>query len=236
MAAFAIIASYLLGSIPFGLLIVRWLKGVDVRQVGSGNIGATNAARAAGRGAGIAVFLLDGGKGALAAASMPALGRALFGTEPTRIGPEALAVACACAAVAGHCFSLFLGFRGGKGVATGCGALLALDPRLFLAGGLVWLATMLLTRWVSLASMAMGLAFPIAAWWLGGPARTPHTLGTALLAILILARHRSNIMRLVAGTEPKAFSKRTRASDAPTAPRPPGTPAAAARTKDPDHG
>jgi glycerol-3-phosphate acyltransferase PlsY len=102
---------------------------------------------------------------------------------------------------------VWLRFKGGKGVATGCGALVAVDPWIWLLGGAVWLAVLATSRMVSLASLAMGLAFPIAAWW-----RTRElepTIGAALLALLILVRHRSNMARIMAGTEPKVFSKRT---------------------------
>ncbi len=211
-APLALAASYLLGSIPFGLVVVRLLKGIDLRTVGSGNIGATNAGRAAGRGAGLAVFALDCAKGGLAAGWLAPWCAALLGesARPQFLDPFALAAACGGAAVVGHCFPVYLGFQGGKGVATGCGALLALDARIFLIGGAVWLVSMVATRLVSLASILMGLAFPVAAWFLGGPARDAHLVGTVLLASLILVRHRSNIMRIAKGTEPKAFAKRAR--------------------------
>ena len=213
-APLALEAAYLLGSIPFGLLVVRLVKGIDLRTIGSGNIGATNAARAAGRGAGLAVFALDCAKGALAAGWLAPWCAAILGetARPQILDSYGLAVACGGAAVVGHCFPVYLGFRGGKGVATGCGALLALDARIFLWGGALWLLCMAATRLVSLASILMGLAFPIAAWFLGGPARNAHLVGTLLLASLILVRHRSNIMRIVKGTEPKAFAQRSRAS------------------------
>lgn len=196
----AVAASYLVGAIPSGLVLVRLIKGVDVRSVGSGNIGATNAARAGGRGMGLLVFVCDLAKGWVAPAVLAAqLGRA---------GDVRLAVLCGVAAVLGHCFPVYLGFKGGKGVATACGAMLAFDWRIVLAGGAVWIATVAATRYVGLASILMVAAFPAAAWWLGGEARAELALGAGLLAVLILMRHRSNISRMLSGTEPKMGARR----------------------------
>lgn len=196
----AIALSYLVGSIPFGLVLVRLVMGIDIRSVGSGNIGATNAARAGGRALGLTVFLCDFAKGWLAPA--------VLARELGRAGDDRLAVACGAAAVLGHCFPLYLRFRGGKGVATGCGALVALDPRIFLAGGAVWIATAAATRYAGLASILMGVAFPVAAWWLAGEKRPELVWGAGLLTVLILLRHRSNISRMLAGTEPRMGAKR----------------------------
>jgi len=200
----AVAVSYLVGAIPFGLVLVRLFKGIDIRSVGSGNIGATNAARAGGRGLGALVFLCDLGKGWVAPA--------VFAPWLATAGDDVAAVACGAAAVLGHCFPVWLRFRGGKGVATGCGALVALEPLIFLAGGAVWLATVAATRYVGLASILMGVAFPVAAWFLVGEARPALVWGAALLTVLILARHRSNISRMRAGTEPKMGAKRREAS------------------------
>lgn len=196
----AIALSYLIGSIPFGLVLVRLVKGIDIRDVGSGNIGATNAARAGGRGLGLAVFFCDLAKGWIAPA--------LFAAQLGRAGDDRLAVACGAAAVLGHCFPLYLRFRGGKGVATGCGALVALDYRVFLAGGAVWILSAAATRYAGLSSILMGAAFPLAAWWLLGDTRPEVAVGAVLLTALILLRHRSNISRMLAGTEPKMGTKR----------------------------
>jgi acyl phosphate:glycerol-3-phosphate acyltransferase len=198
----AIVASYLLGSVPFGLVFVRLVKGIDIRTVGSGNIGATNAARAGGRTLGVLVFLCDLLKGWVAPA--------IFATRlaPWTIGEpgDLTAVACGAAAVLGHCFPIYLRFKGGKGVATGCGALIALDPQTFVWGAAVWIATVALTRYAGLASILMGCTFPVAAWLLFGPSRPELTLGALLLTVLILVRHRSNIARMLAGTEPRMFA------------------------------
>lgn len=181
-----LLVSYLLGAVPFGLVLCRLVKGVDLRTVGSGNIGATNAMRVLGTPLGLLAFALDVGKGYAPAA--------LLGE-----GDPTLQVACGAAAVLGHVFPVYLRFRGGKAVATGAGVLLALEPMILVASGLVWVALLLLFGFVSVSSMAMGLAFPLSAWWLG---ESPVVVGGAAgLTVLILVRHRSNISRLLAGEE-----------------------------------
>ncbi len=201
----ALLACYLVGSIPFGLVLVRLVKGIDLRTVGSGNIGATNAMRAAGKPVGLAVFVLDFAKGWVAVWGFAGL---VAGQEPLSWA----ATACGALSVLGHCFPVWLSFAGGKGVATGCGALVAMDPRIWVVGGAVWLVALGLGRMVSLASIAMGLAFSVAAWFL--TQRVEPTVGAALLALLILVRHRSNMSRIVAGTESKIGSKRAAAPGA----------------------
>ncbi|MCC6409106.1 MAG: glycerol-3-phosphate 1-O-acyltransferase PlsY [Planctomycetes bacterium] len=196
----AVLAAYLLGAVPFGLVVAR-AKGIDLRTVGSGNIGATNAMRALGKPLGIAVFLLDVAKGALPV---------LLCWRPFELQGDArlsLQLLCGTAAVLGHCFPVYLRFKGGKGVATGCGALIALDYVVFLGGGAVWLATFYGLRYVGLASITMGLSFPLIAWWRGHAVQL--IVATALLTLLIVVRHRSNIARMLAGTEPKAGAKKT---------------------------
>jgi len=203
-AALALLSSYLLGAVPFSWLFVRVLKGVDLRTIGSGNIGATNAMRVLGRPLGVVAFLCDFGKGLVPVAFIaPALGPTL--SSGAHIQSGWLQVLCGAAAVAGHVWPVYLGFKGGKAVATGCGAVTGIDPWLFLAGGLVWLAVLSLTRFVSLASLAMGLTFPVAAAVRMSPARygPEVVVGTGALALLILLRHRSNLKRLAAGTEPR---------------------------------
>ncbi len=204
----ALLASYLLGAVPFGLVLARVVKGIDLRTVGSGNIGATNAMRALGKPLGSAAFLLDFAKGAvpvvLFAPWMGPSPASLFGPA----GPPLLsAVLCGAAAVLGHCFPVYLGFRGGKGVATACGAIVAIDWPVFVIAGLVWLAFAFTLRYVSLASLAMGVTFPIVAF-----ARKPDApafiAGCAALSALIIVRHRDNVARLLDGTEPRIGAKR----------------------------
>ncbi len=202
-------ASYLLGSIPFGFVLSKLLKGVDLRSIGSGNIGATNAMRVLGKPLGVLVFLLDAAKGAAA----------ILVLVPLVARPEAAtqtAVLCGTAAVLGHCFSVFLGFSGGKGVATGLGALLTFDPLVVVGGVLVWLVVLATTRWVALASVAMGLAFPVLAWWRLAATRPAVVVAAGLLGVLILVRHRSNMGRMLAGTEPKVFTRHADAAAAPS--------------------
>ena len=206
----AMVCAYLLGAIPFGLVLVRLAKGIDVRSVGSGNIGATNAMRAGGRGLGLAVFVLDFLKGWVAASFVPLWIGAAGGSEF-----EALRVACGVAAVLGHCFPVYLRFKGGKGVATACGALVALEPVVFLWGGAAWIATVALTRYVGLASVVMLAACAAAAWFLRGGERPELALGAALLFALILVRHRSNISRMLAGTEPRLFGPKRKGPGGP---------------------
>ncbi len=200
-AAWALLpASYLLGSIPFGLLLTRAIKGIDVRAVGSGNIGATNTARAMGRRWGTLVGVLDALKGWLPAM----LARLVFSSEPSRMS---LALLAGLAAILGHCFPIWLRFKGGKGVATACGVILGVDPVVFCAGAVVWLLTLFSTRFFGLASLFMTAAFPIAAWWFHR--ETPIFPGVAaLIFLLILVRHRANLVRMVEGTEPRMRARK----------------------------
>ena len=191
MAVAAVLAfAYLLGAIPFGLLVARGRAGVDVRRVGSGNIGATNVLRAAGKGAAASVLALDIAKGWAAVALARRLG----------LG-EAAAAAAGGAAGVGHLFPVFLGFRGGKGVATSLGVLAGLAPLVAAATGAVWVAVALGFRYASLASLtAMGLS-PALGWGLDGRATL---VGLAAgLALLVTGTHRANIQRLWFGREPR---------------------------------
>jgi glycerol-3-phosphate acyltransferase PlsY len=190
-----LLLAYLLGSVPFGLLMCRLIKGVDLREQGSGNIGATNAMRVLGKPLGLLAFAFDLGKGYL---PVVFLGSGVLDWQ----------VACGAAAVCGHVWPIYLRFKGGKAVATGCGALLALQPWVVLCAGLAWLLTLMLAGYVSLASIVMGLAFPAAAWGLG--AEPSVILGSSGLTLLILVRHRSNITRLLAGTESRIELRKKR--------------------------
>ncbi len=197
----AILASYLLGSVPFGLVMARVIKGVDLREVGSGNIGATNAMRVLGKPLGLVAFLLDFGKGLV-----PTLLLAPHAAALNETAPSLAAALCGTAAVVGHCFPLYLRFKGGKGVATGCGAIVGVDPLIFVFSGLVWVACLVTTRYVGLASIAMGLAFPVvAAIRLEDSGAFVGACG--LLSLLVVVRHRANISRMLAGTEPRMGQK-----------------------------
>jgi acyl phosphate:glycerol-3-phosphate acyltransferase len=186
--AAAVLGGYLLGSLPFGYWLVRVFRGEDIRHRGSGNTGATNVFRLYGRRLGIAVALLDVAKGFAAAALGLWAGGALFG------------VLAGAAAMLGHARPLFLGLRkGGKMVATAGGAALALAPLAALTCAGIWLATFLLTRYASVASIATALALPVFAWLYGYPWPVVVFAGAGAAAIVLLHRH--NIRRLVQGTE-----------------------------------
>lgn len=192
-AALVIVASYLLGSIPFSFLVAR-LRGVDVRTVGSGNVGATNVMRSAGKAAGIAAFVLDAGKGAVAAL----IARRF---APGHVLPSLAAVA----AIVGHMYPVWLRFRGGKGVATGAGAFLPLAPLATGAGFAAFALVALVTRYVSLGSMAGAVVLPAAAAALGAP--LPVWSAAAAMAALIVWKHRGNLKRLGDGTESRMRSR-----------------------------
>jgi glycerol-3-phosphate acyltransferase PlsY len=196
--------AYLVGAIPFGLLIAKRVAGIDLRTFGSGNIGTSNAVRAMGRRWGFVVFCLDFLKGFL-----PVLACHRLVADHTETVPL-LQVLTGTAAVLGHCFPIYLWFRGGKGVATGCGAIIAIDPWVFLCGGIVWVVTRVLTRYAGLASIMMGITFPVAVLVLDviQDKRSPELLaGSLLLTLLILVRHRSNMRRMLQGTEPHIGEK-----------------------------
>lgn len=188
MTLLALLLSYLLGSIPNGLWLCRALWHVDLRQHGSHNIGATNAWRTLGKGPGLLVFFLDMLKGLLAVW----LGEILVGTPLVMI-------LCGVLAIVGHSLSLFLRFHGGKGVATGLGVILMLMPKVTVIVFLVWLLLVLATRYVSLGSIVAAALVPVLALVFGYPAL--YVVFGVLAAALIIVRHRSNITRLLNGTE-----------------------------------
>jgi len=199
------VAAYLIGSLPTGYLVGR-ARGVDIRKVGSGNIGATNVLRALGKPVGIAVLVADIFKGFLAVAAtvnfFPDLQTALpalFGSPPGAALRDSLGLVAAISVVLGHNYTCWLGFKGGKGIATSAGAFLALAPvAIGIAAG-VWVVAFLATRYVSVGSIAAAAALPAGAWLL------PNSFGVRLLATLLGAlaiwKHRANLERLRAGTE-----------------------------------
>jgi len=182
--------AYLLGSLPFGYLIVRWQKGIDVRTTGSGSIGATNVMRNLGIAGFVLTFILDAGKGIAAVF----LAGKLTGQDPTWIA------AAAAAAVFGHCFPVWLKFRGGKGVATGVGVFIALAPLQVLIVLGIFAAVVALSRYISLGSIIATAAFPFLVHFMKH-APLPITLGAAGAAAVIIVRHHANIARLMKGTE-----------------------------------
>jgi glycerol-3-phosphate acyltransferase PlsY len=185
--------AYLIGSIPFGLLFARWLTGKDPRSHGSGNIGATNAMRTGGKKVGVFTLLADILKGAI-----PVAIAIMFDSEQLLVATVALA------AFIGHIFPIYLGFKGGKGVATMFGVVIPWIPWVAVGSFLIWLIVFRLTRYVSLASIIAGIVLPLFAWLL--PASTEAVAACLLLGGLMTARHYSNIGRLWAGVEPKTGS------------------------------
>ncbi|HTG00220.1 MAG TPA: glycerol-3-phosphate 1-O-acyltransferase PlsY [Nitrospirota bacterium] len=190
-----VVSSYLIGAVPFGLLITRLFAGTDVRSVGSGNIGATNVLRAAGKGAAIVTLLADAFKGFIPA--FLALGVT---------NSSALASLCGAAAVIGHNFPVYLKFKGGKGIATGFGVMLALSPVIGLICLCVWLASAFLWKYSSLAGLLAFAAFPLLIFMTGNR-ETAYSALSVFLFALIYVRHRENIKRLIQGTEPKIGKK-----------------------------
>lgn len=184
----AVLISYLLGSIPVGYIICRVIKGIDIRTVGSGNIGATNVARAVGKKWGIITLILDILKGFLAV---------------TIVGEQAelSRIACALAVIGGHNWTIFLKFRGGKGVATTAGALSGLVPAVFLSSFCVWFVVFIIWRYISLASIIAGISLPI---FLALYREPKIYLGLGVVIALVgVIRHKENIRRLLRGEEKK---------------------------------
>jgi acyl phosphate:glycerol-3-phosphate acyltransferase len=181
------IGGYLLGSIPFGVVLTRMAGLGDIRTIGSGNIGATNVLRTGKKGLALATLLLDGGKGAVAV------------LIAKRCGTDAALVA-AVASVLGHIFPIWLKFKGGKGVATALGVYLALSPTMGSGALIAWLLAVGITRTSSVGGIVSVVAGPAVALTLHSPR---VTIATALIAALVVFRHHENIRRLISGTEPK---------------------------------
>lgn len=190
------LTSYLVGAIPFGYLIAR-ARGMDIRRLGSGNIGATNVFRAVGKGWGILTFFCDALKGFAPVFFLPRIA----GGGASAVELQGLQVLCACMAIAGHNWPIYLGFKGGKGVATSTGALLGLAPAGLLIGFGVWLVVFLIGRYVSLASLAAAVVVGGSAWPLYAKQGRLIPVALTALAALVVWRHRGNIRRLAQGTE-----------------------------------
>jgi len=200
-AIVTVVVAYLLGSIPFGYLIVRLRAGADVRETGSGGTGATNVSRRAGKLAGVLTLVLDGAKGAAAVV----LASRLLTPD---YGPNWFVAGAAVATILGHCFPVWLGFRGGKGVATGVGAFLVLTPLPVVAIGILFMIVFWRTRYVSLGSITAAAALPLFIllqnFFVKPVAGFQSVIFAAVsAAILIIFMHRENIARLRAGTENK---------------------------------
>lgn len=199
------IVAYLLGSIPFGYLLVRIFRGQDIRNTGSGNIGATNVVRSGAKGLGVATLLLDASKGFAAVWLAAILVRRQFpgvvfcGNPITEASERFMSIA-ALAGVIGHVFPVWLKFKGGKGVATALGVFCLIFPKAMLVSLVIFLLVVASTRYVSLGSILGAIAFPVAAYFLEYPARIPLLMVSAVSLIIVL-KHRQNIARLMKGTE-----------------------------------
>ncbi len=193
-----LLAAYLIGAIPIGFLVARAATGADIRRSGSGNIGATNVLRTLGVGPAVLTLLGDIAKGYLAVSAARAIGIESW-----------VASAGAVAAVAGNCWPVFLGFHGGKGVATGLGAFLGVVPWAVAPAALLWIVVTAIFRYVSLASIVGCVSLPVGAALLGYPRHA--VIAAAATAAIIVWRHRENIVRLASGSE-RRLGERTRAA------------------------
>jgi glycerol-3-phosphate acyltransferase PlsY len=193
--------AYFLGSIPFGLILAKFFGGKDVRKTGSGNIGATNVVRAAGLLAGILTLILDAAKGAVA----------VFLAAKLSNDSATWMMIAALAALVGHCFPVWLKFKGGKGVATAAGVFLILSPIAFLGDIILFILVVLFWRFVSLGSIAAAAAMPLLLYFFWAPQHAPPlviTFGALAAALLIVYKHNGNLQRLIKGVEPRfTFSR-----------------------------
>lgn len=207
------VMAYLLGSIPFGYLLVRIFRGQDIRQTGSGNIGATNVVRSGAKGLGIATLVLDALKGAAAVGIASAIAASKYNLcgdflRHTCVPPLRLMSAAALFAVLGHMFPVWLNFKGGKGVATALGVFCVLFPKAILVSLAIFILVVAITRFVSLGSILGAVAFPIAAYFLHSPDSVSLAL-TAAIALIVVLKHHQNIRRLLSGTENRFGGSKT---------------------------
>ena len=188
--------AYLLGAIPFGFLISR-TRGIDIRTVGSGNIGATNVLRSVGKSWGILTLILDALKGLIPAALFPVLAEKMLGIG----SPEIMSLTCGCAEILRHNYPIYLKFKGGKGVATTAGALIGIAPLALLVGIVTFAVTFGISRMVALGSIMAALIIPVAAWFFYRSEGLLIPIVLTILGALAVWRHRANIGRIVNGTE-----------------------------------
>ena len=206
ISGFAVLA-YLLGAIPNGFLIAK-ARGIDIRKVGSGNIGATNVYRSVSKRAGILTFALDAVKGAVPALLFPVL---VTGCSKD-VAPAWLPLLFGGLAISGHTWPVYLKFKGGKGVATSAGALIGIAPGATGIGVLFWFVALVGTRYMSVASIVAAIAVPTAGWWLYRGQGLALPVALILFGLLIIWRHKGNIARLMNGTESRfEFKKKSEA-------------------------
>jgi glycerol-3-phosphate acyltransferase PlsY len=204
--------AYLLGSIPTGFMVAK-ARGIDIRVVGSGNIGATNVFRILGKPAGVFVLFVDALKGWVAVFVIAGLGADLIHAPAGSLNHDWLAICAGLGAVLGHNYTCWLNFKGGKGIATSAGVLLALVPVPLLIIFAVWIVVFLLTRYVSLASIAASITLPFASWATGKSVALIAVTGS--MGVLAVYKHKANIRRLLDGTESRIGSKKLPPSEAP---------------------
>lgn len=202
---FLIALAYLLGAIPNGLLLCR-LKGIDIRTVGSGNIGATNVFRSVSKPLGILTFVGDALKGFVPAYVFPILGKLITGTfQGSEIG-----ILCGVAAIVGHNWPVYLKFKGGKGIATSAGVLMGIAPAAVGIGLLSWIVLFVASRYVSIASIGAAIVVPVVSWTMYSRKGLLLPIVLTILGLLAVWRHKSNIERLIDGTEHRfSFKKQT---------------------------
>jgi glycerol-3-phosphate acyltransferase PlsY len=198
------LSAYLLGSIPTGFLVAQ-ARGIDIRTIGSGNIGATNVLRALGKSAATFVLLADALKGWLAVVPLPRLALTVLGGAPDTEVTDVYEIIAGVSAILGHNYTCWLHFKGGKGIATSAGVLLALVPGAFVTALLLWILVFALTRYVSLSSIAAAAAMPLASW--ATHQSLTKIIVTGALGALAIYKHRGNIQRLLHGSEPR-FSRK----------------------------
>jgi acyl phosphate:glycerol-3-phosphate acyltransferase len=217
--AIAVVA-YLLGSIPFGYLLVRTFRGQDIRLTGSGNIGATNVVRSGAKGLGIATLLLDAMKGALAVGIAAWFVASKYNDCSPHLGPRPCVNAlpflslAALFAVLGHVFPVWLRFKGGKGVATALGVFCLIFPKAVLVSVVIFFFAVALTRYVSLGSILGAITCPLAAYFLYRPDTASLTL-ISLVALMVVLKHRQNIGRLLTGTENRFGGSKSQPAEKP---------------------
>jgi len=205
--------TYLIGSIPFGFVLVKAIKGIDIREHGSKNVGATNAMRVAGKPVGIAAFILDMLKGFVPVLIVSKVYTNIAGTYNNELvlNKDTLAIICGIAAILGHIFPVYLKFKGGKAAATSCGVFLFLAPAPLAIAVVVWVITTFVSKFVSLGTMSASIAFAVSILLINEKAFSTDiglSIFAIIMSVLIIILHKSNIKRIIKGTENKIGRKK----------------------------